>query len=124
MVIQNLLDLARVNIKAAGDYQIFGAIHDIEKAIFIHLADIAGTHPAIDKNVARLLFAVPVALHNIGTLHHDLANLTGRQELARLTVANSRFDAGERQANAAITTLIREGITMGDRSRLAQPIAL
>src|SRR5713226_1093245 len=107
MTIQNLLDLAWIDIKAASDNQVFDTVHDIEEAIFVHFADIAGTHPAIDKNVARLLLAVPVALHDIGTFHHDLTNLTDRQKLARLTIENSHFDAGERQTNTAIAALIR-----------------
>lgn len=45
-LVQFGFDFGWIDVHAAGDHQIFGAITEIEEAILIHVADIAGNEEA------------------------------------------------------------------------------
>ena len=44
-----LLDLARIDVGAAGDVHVGGAAGDVDKAFRVHVAEIAGAEPAVAK---------------------------------------------------------------------------
>src|SRR5437899_9985167 len=46
-----LLDLARIDVGAARDVHVRGAAGDVDESLFVHVAEIAGTKPAVAKRL-------------------------------------------------------------------------
>src|SRR5438046_1906643 len=46
-----LLDLARIDVGAARDVHVRGAAGDVDKSLFVHMAEIAGAKPAVAKRL-------------------------------------------------------------------------
>src|SRR6266536_4742317 len=109
---QDFFYFSWINVEATSDNHVFGALHYIKVALCVHLADIASMHPAIDKNSFTLILALPVALHNIGTLHHDLAQLTHMHRLTCLPTDNGSFHVWQGQTNTPIAAFLCQRITM------------
>src|SRR6185437_12362911 len=53
--------------------EVFFAISNIEKAIAIQLADVAGLEPAISKRRASFFLHLPIAFKDCWAFHQDLA---------------------------------------------------
>src|SRR5450755_19354 len=83
MGIEELLDLARVDVFAAAYDQILDAAHDIDIPLGIHRRQVAGMHPvgAINRGHRRLGI-VPVADHDAVATRAEFAGLVGRNNLA------------------------------------------
>ena len=64
MSVEELLDLPGVDVLATPDDHVLDPAHDVDVALPIHHAEVAGVHPArrIDRGAGRLLVA-PVAEH-------------------------------------------------------------
>ena len=58
------------------------AAGDVEVAIVVHPANVAGVQPAAAHRLARLLAAAQVAGHHAGPLGDDLSLLPGREDFA------------------------------------------
>ena len=96
MVEEHLFNFAWVDVETTGENQIFGAFYDIEETVLVHLTEVACVHPTVGKGRPSLILAVPVAFHDIGTFHHDLAYLASGERFAGDLVKDSRIDIGER----------------------------
>src|SRR5690606_8444833 len=75
MLVDRLLDGARVYVEPARDDHVLLAVDEIEVAVLVHGADVAGEKIAVDKRSGCLFRRVPVALGDIGTLDANLALL-------------------------------------------------
>src|SRR6185437_638820 len=75
VLVEHLLDLARVDVVAAADDQLLLAVHDVEVAVLIDAAHVAGVQPAVDDRLGRRLRPLPVALHHVVAADDDLAHL-------------------------------------------------
>src|SRR4029450_10342374 len=84
MAPQHLLDLAGEDVEAAGDDHVLLAIDDVDEAVLVDNADVAGMVPAEGRGLARRGLVVVVAQHDQAAAHHDLAALAARQDTARL----------------------------------------
>src|SRR5277367_1650874 len=65
MLVQRLLNLARVHVVSPADDEVFFAVDDVVEAILVDATDVTGAEPAIlDRRLGRI-GQVPVALHHI-----------------------------------------------------------
>ena len=88
-----LLDLARVHVRAAGDVHVGGAPRDVEEALLIHVAEIAGAEPAVPERFRVGVGIVVVAGEDRRAADADLSRLEGRQ-LAAVLVLDRDLHAG------------------------------
>ena len=72
---QDVLDLGRIDVLAAGDQHVLGAVDDRDEAVGVDRGDVAGVQPAVDDRLGGRLGPVPVAEHHVGPRHQDLAVL-------------------------------------------------
>jgi hypothetical protein len=77
--IENILDLTKVNVLAAGDNQVFFAIHNEEIPILIEIADVAGVAPPASQCISGRLGIHPISLHHRRAAHHNLSPLASRE---------------------------------------------
>src|SRR6266568_1237544 len=100
MAQQHFLDLARIDVAAAGDDHVLRAVAQREEAVFIHAAEIAGMQPAAAQSlgVGRRIF--PIAFHDAVAAGHDLADLAGRHFVV-IVVDHTDEHAGARHAARA-----------------------
>ena len=78
---QGLLDLARIDICAAGDDHVLGSVFEGQKARFIETAHIACMQPAATQGFLGRLRVFPVAEHDHITAHHYLADFPDGERL-------------------------------------------
>src|SRR6266487_199187 len=121
---RDVFNLAWIELKDAGNDDIFSGGQDVKVAILIHFPDVACTHPAIDKDAGSLSLALPVALHNVWPFDRDLTFLAHRYGYSRFLIKDSCIHIRQRKTNASIPNITVEGITVRYRARLAQAIAL
>src|SRR5579875_71284 len=124
MLEQYLFHLAGIDVEATGDDQVFGAVNNVEVALFIHPADIAGTHPAVVEGVLSLFRAVPVAFHDVRSLDDDLAYAARWQQFVCFRFHDGRVNVGHGQTHAAVAYIDVERVAVGDGRGFAQPVAL
>lgn len=86
MLVEDLLDLAGVEVEAAPDDQVLLAVHDVEEAAFVLVGHAPGMQPAVLGGLRGRLRPVPLALHDVVTPDDDLTHLAGR-EVVTLLVA-------------------------------------
>src|SRR5262249_51126011 len=79
---ERVLHLGRPDVLAAGDDRLLRAAHQVQPAVVVEPADVAGPDAALDQHVRRLIRAAPVALHLPRAPDDDLALRAGRQPLA------------------------------------------
>src|SRR4051812_15336277 len=72
---QHLLDLARIDVVAADDDHVLLAVADVEIAVGVDLADVAGIEPAVAQRLGGLLRPVAIALHDLRPARADFAEL-------------------------------------------------
>src|SRR5216683_1037500 len=77
MLVQHLVDLARIDILAGADDHVALAIDYVVEAIFVFVAEIASVKPTGTKCFARRGVVVVVALHEIRAAHDNLTDPTG-----------------------------------------------
>src|SRR2546429_207239 len=72
-----LLDLTRIDVGAAGDVHVGSAAGDVDKPLFIDVAEIAGAEPAVAERFRVGLGVVVVACEHGRADHADLAGSNG-----------------------------------------------
>src|SRR5205823_8817 len=95
-----LLDLAGIDVGAARDVHVGGAAGDVDKPLLVHMAEIAGTKPAVTKRLRVGLGVVVIAGKHGGTDHTDLAGLE-RFQLAPVVALDRDLHAGALEAAGA-----------------------
>ena len=88
---QHLFDLARVDVGAAADDQVLGAVEQRQVAVVVQPANVAGGQPAATDGAGRGLGVAPVASHDQFAAHTDLAHFADRQSLP-LRITHRQFD--------------------------------
>src|SRR5450759_4014872 len=65
MAVNDLLDLARVNVLAAANDHVLDPPDDVQVSLLIHRSEVAGVHPAgpVDRQPRRVL-VIPVPAHH------------------------------------------------------------
>src|SRR5205823_17145 len=108
MAEQDLFDFARVHLKTTGDDHILDALNHIEVPVLIHLPQVACTQPPVTERGTRFLIAVPISLHHVRSLHHNLTYLTRRNRFTRSRNKTSSTSRGYTlKPLAMITSLMR-----------------
>ena len=101
MIADRALDFGGIDVLAAGDDHVLDAVVDVEIAVLVHVAGIAGAQPAVAaERFGGRLRQVPVAGHVGAGAGRDLADFARRQSLA-VGVEDREFDAGQRLAGRA-----------------------
>src|SRR3954452_18555579 len=84
VTVEDVLDLARPDLVAGRVDLVLLAVDEIEPAVLVHEADVAGLERAAGQRVLGLLGLLPVARHDLRPARHELADLARRQLLAVL----------------------------------------
>ena len=79
MFIQDILDFRRIDILAAANDHIFGAIHDEAEAFVIDAGKIACAHPAINKCLCGGVWTVPIAFDDLRAACPQFTDFANRQ---------------------------------------------
>ena len=116
MGVDRLLDHLRIDVEAAGDDHVLLAVDQIEIAVLVHVADIAGQKAVADKGFRGFLGPAPISLGDVRTANADLADLAHRHHLLRVFQRRHiQFDAGQHQPDRA--RLVRAFLRMAGAGR-------
>ena len=61
MLVDDGLHLLAANVLAAADDHVLFPVGDVNEVLRIHVANVAGAHPAFNERVGGILRAVPIA---------------------------------------------------------------
>src|ERR1700738_4238036 len=88
MRVEELLDLARIDVLAAADDHVLDPPNDADVAVLVHRGEVAGVHPAllVDR-LGSLVGVLPAAAHHEIPAGKELAGLA-----ARLRAPGARVD--------------------------------
>src|SRR4051794_12575572 len=75
VLVDRVLDDARIDVEAAGDEHVLLAVNDGEAPVLGHEPDVAGQEPAVDEGARVLLRPVPVAGRDVRAADADFADL-------------------------------------------------
>ena len=109
---QHFLDLARIDVGAAGDDQVLGAVLEVEIALLVEDADVAGMQPAAAQRGRARLRVLPIARHDHAAAE-DLAGLARRHRLV-LRIRDHHLDAGIRLAGRGQALAPARMVAVGD----------
>src|ERR671933_2051153 len=84
VAVEDVLDLARPDLIARGVDLVLLAVDEVEPAVRVHEADVAGPERSAGERVLGLLGLLPVARHDHRAARDELADLARRQLLAVL----------------------------------------
>src|SRR5690606_124165 len=76
-----VLHLGGVDVLAAGDDHVLGAVDDVGVAVLVDAGHVAAAEPAVGERRGGIAGAPPVAAHDVGAPDHDLPGLAGRDVL-------------------------------------------
>ena len=120
MGVDRLLDHLRIDVEAAGDDHVLLAVDQIEIAVGVHVADVAGEEAVADKGFRGFLRPVPVALGDVRAADADFADFarpaspwSGRPATPR----PSRCRAASARSSRACPALPSDGRCRASRSR-------
>ena len=99
---QHRLDLERVDVLAARDDHVLGAVDHGEVAVLVGGDDVAGAVPAVDQGLGGRVGALPVAEHDVRPADPQLAGLAGRPAHLGLDARHRRADRPQPLAAAAV----------------------
>src|SRR5262249_10513292 len=101
---EDLLDLGRVDVLAAGHDEVGPARVDVEMALFIQLADVAGVEESVGgaRGIDRARARRGVAVEERGAAHEDAAGGEGRKRRASLA-GDAQIEACEGRSDACET---------------------
>ena len=118
------LDLLGVDVVAAGDDQVLVAPDDVDMAVGVDPAQVAGDEEAVGAEFRRRpVRHPPVAQEDVRAAHLDLADLALRQGLAGVGVGDAQRHAGQRRADRAGAPLAVIGVG-GVHAGLGHAVAL
>src|SRR3954453_6261638 len=122
VLVEHLLDLARVDVVAAADDHVLLAVDDEEVPVLVDLRHVAAVEPAVADGLRRRVGLAPVALHDVVAADDDLAHLTLR-DVPAVLVDDLHLDALDRRADRAGLALAVGVVEGGDRRGLGQAVA-
>src|SRR6476646_335882 len=93
VLVDRLLENARIDVVAAAQQHVLGAVDDENEAVLIHVANIASAQETIERrHIGRRLRVVPVTFHDIWALDADFAALAEWDVLLRVINAEELDD--------------------------------
>ena len=113
MLRQHGFDFAGVHVEAGDEDHVFFAVNDFQRAVRLHLRDVAGFQPAVLHGAAGFVFVTPVAFHHLRAAHPHFPRLAQRHKLA-VVVAQADVGAGNGVADGAVVGL---GVHMIDADK-------
>ena len=115
MAPHDLLNLGRVDVEPAGDDHVLLAIDDIDVAVFVLQADIAGAVPAVGgRDLVGGLLVLVIAGHHQGAAYDDFAPLARRQDvLVIVHDLDGRQQTGLPAARQAVGLVGRQRLGVG-----------
>ena len=81
MLVERILHFDAVDVFAAADQHVLGAIEDVAKAFVVEPGNVAGAEPAVDEGRGRGFGIVPIALTMLGPLTHSSPTPPGGNSL-------------------------------------------
>src|SRR5438093_11899496 len=100
MLAEDGLDLGRADAEALVLDELLLAVDDEDLALLVLLPDVAGEEPAVAEHRGGVRRLAPVALHDLGAAHRDLADLARRERArAGLEVDDLVLGADDRLAD-------------------------
>jgi hypothetical protein len=123
VLVEDLLDLTRVDVVAAADDQVLLAVDDEEVAVGVLAGQVAGAEPPVGDRLPGRLLAGPVALHQTVAPDRDLADLAGR-DVAAVEPDQPQLDALDGGADRAGLAVAVGMVERGHRGGLRQAVAL
>src|SRR4051794_27425863 len=123
MLVEDLLDLARIDVVAGADDHVLLAVDDEEVPVLVDLRQVAAVEPAVADRLARGIGPVPIALHHVVPADDDLADLAA-MHLVVLLVDDLHLDALDRGTDRARLALAVGVVEGSHRRRLAEAVAL
>ena len=125
MLVEDVLDLGRIDVLTAGDDHVLRPPDDPVVALLVAGGDVAGEKPAVRERRLRRLGVAPVAGEDVRAPHEQLALSGPLEHPARLGVAERDVDVRIRLAGEAALAGSVLGRQAEDiRRRLGQPVAL
>ena len=116
--VQDVLQLAGIDVVAGGDDHPLGAAPEEDETLIVHDAEIPGIDPGqpvcvVPQGLGGLLGVLHVLLHHRGTGQQDLALLTVRQLLVGAGLDDLDVGVREREADAPLLEHVRRGQAAG-----------
>src|SRR5690606_19982580 len=96
---QRVFDFPRINVFAAGNDHVFLAVDQMQHAVLVEHAHVAGVDPAVANGVGGGDVIVPVAAEHRGAARDDFAR-HARRTVVAVGVDDARLHAGEGLAHA------------------------
>src|SRR5215470_1329033 len=97
---QDFLDLARIDVAAAGNDQVLGPVLEGEEPVGVETTVVAGMQPSTAQRIAARRLVPPITPHNHVAAADDLTGLADG-EAPILTVDHADLDVGARHARRA-----------------------
>ena len=109
VLVEHPLDLGAGDVLAAGDDHVLEPIDDVDVAVVVLHADVAGVEPAAGERRRRGLGIAPVALEHLRAAEDDLAPLARRAADAPCSsqMSSSRYWQGRPTLPSLVTVLSR-----------------
>ena len=128
VAVDDVFQLAGIDVIAGGDDHALDALGEVDKAVLVHLAKVAGVQPdaavvVAAEGVMGLLGIVDVLEHDGGAGDADLALEIGVELLRGAGLDDLVVGIGERDADGADAVIILRG-QAGGRDALGQAVAL
>ena len=76
MGLKRVLDFDGIDVEAAGDDHVFGAIDNVEEMIRVEVPDIPGVMPAVQRGLGGCFRIFVVPIHDKRATNHDFAALS------------------------------------------------
>jgi len=128
MAVDDVFELAGIDVVAGGDDHALDALREVDEAVLVHLAEIAGVQPdapvvVTAERVGRFGRVVHVAEHDRGTADADFALEVGVEFLRGAGPDDLIIGVGEGHADGAHAVVVLRRETAG-RHALGQAVAL
>src|SRR5712664_4866821 len=80
--LQGILNFDGIDVEAASDDHVFGAIDDVKKIVGVQVSDITGMMPAVRGGLRRCFGVLVVPIHYQRSTNDDFAAFSGRHQIA------------------------------------------
>src|SRR5258708_2428754 len=105
MLIEDFVDLARVDVFAAANDHVGFAIYDEEVTILVAIANVSGMKPTVAKSDRRSFWILVIAFQDILAAQNNLTQLAVRN-LPVVIVKDSHFISDRQTARTGTSALI------------------
>ena len=85
VLVNRLLDPARIDVEARAEDEILDAVDDIGEAVAIHVGDVAGAEKFAHKGRRGFLGLLPISFHDLRARDANLALFAQRNFLVRVS---------------------------------------